>query len=658
MDSYVKLTGPTVALGENTLTSVEAEYDAVIYKEILRKVCSKGGGIALKFECLTQEIFKKFTVCIENPVKYGDEGYIVDISDEITIYHTAEISKIYALNAIIRNCDGNRIKRGIIYNTPKLPFRCVLTHLPSKEVIPEYKKFIDMMLAFGHNTLMVEVHGAMEYKRHPEINEGWVEYCKFFKDYNEKEYGKSHFITRIHHFPKNSIGIENADGGFLTQEELGDIVAYCKARHMEIVPNVPTFSHADYILIRHPEFAECPDEPLPSNICPSNEDYYKLVFDIFDEVIEVFKPERINIGHDEAYVYGQCPKCKRKSHEELFGNHIMKLHDYLKQKGVKTMLWADGILPTWHGGNAAVHERMPWDGESIFTYNGKNYPIREFKCHSLDEWAEVKKENPDAEGWYVPEKYKSIDLLSKDVQAMNWSWGLDENAENFLVYKGLFNVYGNFTAIGMKNFDKRIQKGVSGISLSAWCKSDLESLQRSSVFFSMGFNGFACWNHNYDESKKLENTFFVADAVYKYVNAETLNKRHIEITHTTVARIEHPPFCDGYHVVTDDYIIGDYEITYTDGTSKTVPICWGYNIGSRNVIWDNAMVDVELSAEAGGYSPKYRYEPIGGARLLLRGKETLYVFSTEVEKDVETVTVKPRNGYDIELVEWSKAGGI
>ena len=49
---------------------------------------------------------------------------------------------------------------------------------PSRENIPFFKKFVDLLVFYRFNTIMIEIGGAMEYRRHPEINLGWVDYCK------------------------------------------------------------------------------------------------------------------------------------------------------------------------------------------------------------------------------------------------------------------------------------------------------------------------------------------------------------------------------------------------------------------------------------------------------------------------------------------------
>lgn len=644
MDSYIELYDGSVMLGANSISSLQSS----VHKKIFALFSYCDGGVSISFEPLTDDVFADKSACFDNPVPYGDEAYIVDISDDITIYYTAEISKIYALYAIKRNYKKNGICKGIIYNTPKTEFRGVRMFLPPKRKLDEFKKFIDMMLSFGNNVVMLEIGGAMEYKRHPEINQGWVEYCKIFEEFN----GKAKYIQRITSYPKNSVHIDNGGGEYLTYEELAEIVDYCRERHIEIVPEVPTMCHVDYLLYNHPDLSELEDDILPNNACVSNEDYYKLIFDVLDEVVEVFRPKRINISQDESYVYGHCPRCKGKSGAELFGGHMVRLHDYLAQKGVRTMVWADGIIPTWHGGNAAYHKRMPWDGKRTVNYKGTEYKVRDFKCHSPEEWVEELKIYPDSEYWYCEETHQCIDFLPKDIECINWMWSCDPKSDGNLLKHNLFTVYGNFNAIAKKDFDDAVRGGIRGTLHSSWGRSDFEALQRTGAIFGMAFNSFANWNHHYDEAKCEDNVFAVANEIYNYMNYSTLHSRYLEIIHTTDTFIEHDHFVDGFVVNHEDYKIGEYEITYNDGSKETIGIYWGYNIYNSGVSYAAPAKGVTLAVEVGGYNPKYQWEPMGVTCPLYSDGRTYYKISVPVAKGVNRVEVKPCGGHNIYMKEY------
>ena len=502
-----------------------------------------------------------------------------------------------------------------------------------------------MLIAFGHNTLMLEIGGAMEYKRHPEINEGWVEYCKIFEEFN----GKTEWVQRSAWYPKNAIHCDNAGGNYLTHAELSEIVDYCRERHFEIIPEVPSLSHVDYLLYNHPELSELDNDHLPNNACPQNEDYYKLIFDVLDEVVEVFKPIRVNICHDEAYVFGYCPKCRGKDAGSLFAYHMTRLHNHLAERGVKTMIWCDGVLPIDHGGNAGFHRRYQWDVKRIVNIEGTKYEVHNFKYHSIPEYEEAIKKDGQVEGLYVPPKKNSINLIPRDIEMMDWSWSLYNSSELMNKY-GFYHVYGNFSAYSMPDFNERIKEGINGISFSNWGCTDFEALQRTNSLFSIGYNSLAVWGGGFDSREIEKNTFVAADAVYNYINYDKILGKHLRIVHTTDAVIDHPFFYDGYVIDKEKFRMGEYTVVYTDGTTQTVPIYWGHNIGNRSVLWDKnkkLMSDME-----DGFVTKYIYEPIGESKPIYDGRTTFYEMVIPTTKDVKSVTVTARDGYSIELKDY------
>ena len=614
-----------------------------VLREIILSIDPSDGGAPIEFIKLSDEDFSRLTAVFENPIKYNNESYIIEICDTVRVYYTSFITKLYALYAIKRLYSRDGIQRGTVYSVPKLEFRCFRSYLPPKDGIEEFKCFIDMLIAFGHNAVMLEIGGAMEYKRHPEINEGWVDYCKIFEEFN----GKTEWVQRSAWYPKNAIHCDNAGGKFLSYTELAEIVNYCRERHFEIIPEVPSLSHVDYLLYNHHELSELDNDHLPNNACPQNEDYYKLIFDVLDEVVEVFHPTRVNICHDEAYVFGYCPRCRGKDAGELFAYHMTRLHDHLAQRGVKTMIWGDGVLPMEHGGNAGFHRWYPWDGERTVNIEGKKYEVHNFKYHSIDDYNAAVDSGKSVEGLYVPPKKNSINLIPRDIEMMDWSWSIYNSSELLNKY-GFYHVYGNFSAFSMRDFNERIKEGVKGISFSNWGCTDFEALQRTNSLFAIGYNSLAVWGGGFDSEAVFDNTFLAADAVYKYINYEKLHKKHLKIVHTTDAFLEHPFFYDGYVIVKEDFRLGEYEVEFADGTKTEIPIYWGHNIGNKNVVWDkNRELDM-----AEGAITKHLYEPIGEAKPIVNEKVSYYEFVTPIDKDIRSLKLCAKDGYNIELVSY------
>jgi len=642
MDTYNNFLDAKVKVGKASLCNVEGKVE----REIIASISKEDKGVAICFKPLNDADFVRLTKSFENPVPYGNESYIVEIDDNIIIYYTSEITKLYALYAVKRNYSREGIKKGVIYNTPKVSFRCYRSYLPGRKNIDWFKKFIDMQIAFGNNALMIELGGAMEYKRHPEINEGWVEYCRLL-DTPEKLYK----AKRAFPYQKNVMHTDNGDGEWLTYEEITDILDYCRERHIEVIPEVPSLSHSDYILFKHPEMAETEGDPIPNFACPSNEDYQAIIRDILDEIVDLFKPKRINICHDEEYVLGICPKCKDKDPRELFNRDIVRMHDYLALKGVGTMVWCDGVIPTVRS-NDNYYEYIEWDGKTTIELCGKTYKVKNFAWRSSEEWAKRKAENPDAEAWFVPEKHK-IEMLPKDIEILNWFWHIHPEVDRICIENGFTNYYGNLIATGIRNFEERISKGVTGVSASNWGSTSFEGTQRANALFAVCFNAYVSWCRYYDGDKREEAILHVADAMYRYINYDILMEKHLEITHSTDTVMEHPFFHDGVKVIREDFHMGDYEIVFLDGTSESLPVYWGYNIGNNSISWGYDEEGYTLYVGKGFYATKYVFETIGTSKPTQEGNKTWHTMVVPVDRDVKSVTFKALDGYTVDVKEWS-----
>ena len=179
-NTYEKFFDGYVRLGKDSLPKDARECE----REIIAAI--DNGDAKVEFLPLNDENFASLTKCFDSPEPYGKESYIIEICDTVRIYYTSRLTKLYALYAIKRMYSKSGIRKGIIYNTPKLVDRIFRVYTPGRSGIDEFLRLIDYLIAFGHNAVMMEIAGAMEYKRHPEINTGWEDYCKIASEFNGK----------------------------------------------------------------------------------------------------------------------------------------------------------------------------------------------------------------------------------------------------------------------------------------------------------------------------------------------------------------------------------------------------------------------------------------------------------------------------------------
>ena len=101
--------------------------------------------------------------------------HVLEAKDgKIKVYAPDERGLFYGLMSIFQLERKGYLPSMLVYDAPLCSERGLKVFLPSKKNIPFFKRFVDMLALFKYNQIMVEVGGAMEYTKHPEINEGWV----------------------------------------------------------------------------------------------------------------------------------------------------------------------------------------------------------------------------------------------------------------------------------------------------------------------------------------------------------------------------------------------------------------------------------------------------------------------------------------------------
>lgn len=486
---------------------------------------------------------------------------IIREGDSVTVYSDGAEGEQNGAATLVRSLDSDgALGDEIIYDYPICEMRGVKVLMPARDEIPEFKRFIDSMVYFRQNTLMIEVGGAMEYKKHPEINEGWVEYCTFMSEYSgkTKKLQESTFPWR-----KNSIHCNNGGGSFLTQDEVRDIIAYCRARNIDVIPEEPCTCHCDYMLTRHPELAERCEDPYPDTFCPSNPASYELLFDLFDEIIDVFEPKIINIGHDEYYSINVCDRCRKRimSNADILAEDINKIHAYLATRDVKTMLWCDKLMNVEYNG-------VGCGGALEFVYF---------------EWNPSK----DLLGIIRP-TWEARNKIPHDIICLNWYHGRGEQFDSEV---GDFPaVFGNFSAhLAFHGFKRRNTPNVMGGICSNWGAATDIYFRRNCILAAMVYNDILFWDSTYDDEDVEQyraRIDLMFSALFSYRHDRLLRTKGalIEVLHSTDMYVPYSDFVDGVFPEGREfrakYLAGQYEIKYADSTRVALDVFYGEHIVS------------------------------------------------------------------------------
>ncbi len=165
-------------------------------------------------------------------------------------------------------------------------------------------------------------------------------------------------------------------GGYYTQEEIKDIVAYAMSRHVTVIPEIELPGHSVAVLAAYPHLG-CTGGPysvvtrwgiFDDVFCAGNDDVFVFLENVLAEVIELFPSEYIHIGGDECPKtrWKVCKKCQKrikdeglKNEYELQSYFIQRVEKFLNSHGRQIIGW-DEILEGGLAPNASV---MSWRGE-------------------------------------------------------------------------------------------------------------------------------------------------------------------------------------------------------------------------------------------------------------------------------------------------------
>jgi len=165
-------------------------------------------------------------------------------------------------------------------------------------------------------------------------------------------------------------------GGFYTQEDIREIVAYAAERQISIVPEIEMPGHSVAALAAYPELS-CTGGPFEvatiwgvkkDVYCAGKEETFEFLENVLLEVMELFPGEYIHIGGDEVPKdrWEKCRKCQARISKEgladeyeLQSYFIKRMETFLNEHDRKLIGW-DEIL---EGGLAPEATVMSWRGE-------------------------------------------------------------------------------------------------------------------------------------------------------------------------------------------------------------------------------------------------------------------------------------------------------
>ncbi len=315
----------------------------------------------------------------------GEEEYVLTVSkDELSIVGGSAKAVFYGKQSLKQLGKETHCVR--IEDKPAFPYRgfmldCV-RHMFS---LDDIKKMIDAAASVKMNVMhwhLADDQGfRMWSERRPSAAiDGSVRRCSQF----------------------GSLIEEGAYGGYYTAEQMKEIVAYCAERYITVIPEFDVPGHSSALLHVYPDIS-CKKEPVEVKtcqgifddvICPGKDKSFEVIFDIIEDMLEIFSSKYIHIGGDEVPKtnWEKCPDCQRrikdnflKDEEMLQGWFTNKIADFLRSKGRKPIVWNESLRSGILRNNTVVQMWMDRKKDSVaFANNGGKIIVSDFFHYYCD----------------------------------------------------------------------------------------------------------------------------------------------------------------------------------------------------------------------------------------------------------------------------------
>jgi hexosaminidase len=204
-----------------------------------------------------------------------------------------------------------------IEDWPDIPHRGVMLDISRDKVYTQQTLYdlVDLLASWKYNQVQLYTEHTFAYQRHPKV---W------------------------------------ANASPMTGQDILDLDAYCRERHVELVPNQNAFGHLHrwLTLDDYAHLAETHDEfPVPwgvhqgpFSLAPEHPGSLALVREMFDELLPHFSSRIFNVGADETHDigHGQSKEIVAQLGEgRVYLNFLLKLYQEVSRRGFTMQFWGD-----------------------------------------------------------------------------------------------------------------------------------------------------------------------------------------------------------------------------------------------------------------------------------------------------------------------------
>jgi hexosaminidase len=310
---------------------------------------------------------------LKAPATLGVEGYELSISRDAIHINARKVAGLFYGVQTLRQMlpadveSGTPIKRPLqlrcarIHDSPRFAWRGLMLDCSRTFLSMDYLRHtVDLMALYKLNVLHL----------HLTDDQGWR--------LQIKQYPK---LTTVGAYFAKRFG---GGGGFYTQQQMRDLIAYASKRNVSIVPEIEMPGHSQEVLAAYPQLAclipgkqrtfevfpfwqRPPHDHFSEPLCVCNEKVLEMYRNVLSEVINLFPSEFIHVGGDEVPkdAWNESPLCQAymKAHglkdaEELQSDFMKRIEKVVAARGRRMIGW-DEIL---EGGLAPGAMVMSWRG--------------------------------------------------------------------------------------------------------------------------------------------------------------------------------------------------------------------------------------------------------------------------------------------------------
>jgi hexosaminidase len=242
----------------------------------------------------------------------AQQACALDISDERVLIVGAGAAGLYygvqTLRQIVRTA-GPSWPACQIADWPRMAYRGLMLDVSRGKVptLDTLKLLVDQLSHYKANVLQLYTEHTFHFLHHPRIGQG----C-----------------------------------GSLSADDILELDAYCRQRHVELMPNLNSFGHCAHVL-NMPEYAHLAESAARWSLCPTIEETYTFLDELYGDMLPAFGSMTFNVGCDETYDLGHGRSAEAVAERgtgRVYLEHLIRLRELAARYGRTIQVWGDILL--------------------------------------------------------------------------------------------------------------------------------------------------------------------------------------------------------------------------------------------------------------------------------------------------------------------------